>query len=57
MSPTKDEAIGAERLVGWLVAARAEQLWLAERGWEAIRGGLGWWLGGDTGPPTQPLWG
>lgn len=43
--------------MGWLVAARAEQLWLAESGWEAIRGGLGWWQGGDTGPPTQPAWG
>lgn len=43
MSPTKDEAIGAEKLVGWLVSVRAEQLCLAESGWEAgeRRGGRG----------------
>lgn len=47
--------MGAERLVGWLVAARAEQLWLAESGWEAVWGGLGWWRGGTRGPPPSPF--
>lgn len=52
MSQTKDEAIGAEKLVGWLVSVWAEQLCLAKSDREAGEGRSG---AGGQGPQPPYL--